>query len=312
MTGTDGQDHRPVADDGPSGRVGRHGGHTRPRRRRPAPRARIAHRGLEDEPTEVAPMSLGQRLRQPRTILSIVVPLGDHRLLPVPQSRPPGRGAGAHPPGKPGAGPAGVRGVLPRLPVARLSLEAAAARDRLRHQPAQLGRDHVHLVVRQLRRAGQARRRLSRLPAQDEQRRRRSAGRSAPCSSSASSTSSRSPSSAWRPGSGASATGCRRRSGCVFVVGHRRRVVAAIGLFTMRNFGRRILARLPLPPRILELYERFEEGVFGAIGLQAPADPGDPDRVDLDDRRAAPVHRHPGARLRRRRASACRGRSSWR
>ena len=36
----------------------------------------------------------------------------------------------------------------------------------------------------------------------------------------------------------------------------------------MRNFGRRILIRLPLPPRILELYERFEEGVFGAVGLR--------------------------------------------
>ena len=46
-------------------------------------------------------------------------------------------------------------------------------------------------------------------------------------------------------------------------------VVAAIGLFTMRNFGRRILDRLPLPPRVLELYDRFEEGVFGAVGLRA-------------------------------------------
>ena len=36
----------------------------------------------------------------------------------------------------------------------------------------------------------------------------------------------------------------------------------------MRNFGRRILTRLPLPPRVLELYERFEEGVFGAVGLR--------------------------------------------
>jgi uncharacterized protein (TIRG00374 family) len=54
----------------------------------------------------------------------------------------------------------------------------------------------------------------------------------------------------------------------VFVVGIVVVVVAAIGLFTMRNFGRRILIRLPLPPRILELYERFEEGVFGAVGLR--------------------------------------------
>ena len=45
-------------------------------------------------------------------------------------------------------------------------------------------------------------------------------------------------------------------------------VVAAVGLFTMRNFGRRILDRLPTPPRIKELYDRFEEGVFGAVGLR--------------------------------------------
>jgi glycosyltransferase 2 family protein len=54
----------------------------------------------------------------------------------------------------------------------------------------------------------------------------------------------------------------------VFIVGIVVVVVAAIGLFTMRNFGRRIIVRLPLPPRILELYERFEEGVFGAVGLR--------------------------------------------
>jgi uncharacterized protein (TIRG00374 family) len=54
----------------------------------------------------------------------------------------------------------------------------------------------------------------------------------------------------------------------VFIVGIVVVVIAAIGLFTMRNFGRRILTRLPLPPSILELYERFEEGVFGAIGLK--------------------------------------------
>jgi uncharacterized protein (TIRG00374 family) len=42
----------------------------------------------------------------------------------------------------------------------------------------------------------------------------------------------------------------------------------AFALFTMRNFGRRILTRLPLPPRVLELYDRFEQGVFGAIALR--------------------------------------------
>jgi uncharacterized protein (TIRG00374 family) len=54
----------------------------------------------------------------------------------------------------------------------------------------------------------------------------------------------------------------------VFILGIITIVVAAIGLFTMRNFGRRILTRLPLPPTVLELYERFEEGVFGAVGLR--------------------------------------------
>jgi uncharacterized protein (TIRG00374 family) len=45
-------------------------------------------------------------------------------------------------------------------------------------------------------------------------------------------------------------------------------VILAAGLLSMRNFGRRILVRLPLPHRVLELYDRFEEGVFGAVGLR--------------------------------------------
>ncbi|HYH91902.1 MAG TPA: lysylphosphatidylglycerol synthase transmembrane domain-containing protein [Candidatus Saccharimonadales bacterium] len=48
-------------------------------------------------------------------------------------------------------------------------------------------------------------------------------------------------------------------------------VVAALslGLFTMRNFGRRIIVALPfLPHRLLELYDRFEEGVFGAVAVK--------------------------------------------
>ena len=45
-------------------------------------------------------------------------------------------------------------------------------------------------------------------------------------------------------------------------------VVLAVGLLTLRNFGRRIIVRLPLPHRILELYDRFEEGVFGAVGVK--------------------------------------------
>jgi len=48
-------------------------------------------------------------------------------------------------------------------------------------------------------------------------------------------------------------------------------VVLALGLLFLRNVGARFLAALPLPRKqtILELYERFEEGVFGAIGLRA-------------------------------------------
>jgi glycosyltransferase 2 family protein len=55
----------------------------------------------------------------------------------------------------------------------------------------------------------------------------------------------------------------------VFAVGVGFVVMLAVGLLTMRNFGRRILTRLPLPHRILELYDRFEEGVFASIGLRA-------------------------------------------
>jgi len=45
-------------------------------------------------------------------------------------------------------------------------------------------------------------------------------------------------------------------------------VVLAAMLLTLRNFGRRILVRLPVPHRVVELYDRFEEGVFGAVGLR--------------------------------------------
>ncbi len=42
-----------------------------------------------------------------------------------------------------------------------------------------------------------------------------------------------------------------------------------LGLVSLRNFGRRVLAALPLPARVLELYDRFEEGVFLAVGRRA-------------------------------------------
>jgi uncharacterized protein (TIRG00374 family) len=54
----------------------------------------------------------------------------------------------------------------------------------------------------------------------------------------------------------------------VFAIGVGVVVLLAAGLLTLRNFGRRILVRLPVPQRIVEYYDRFEEGVFGAIGLR--------------------------------------------
>lgn len=54
----------------------------------------------------------------------------------------------------------------------------------------------------------------------------------------------------------------------VFALGLVVIAVLSVGLFTMRNFGRRILNVLPTPPRVLELYDRFEEGVFGSIALR--------------------------------------------
>ena len=55
----------------------------------------------------------------------------------------------------------------------------------------------------------------------------------------------------------------------VFAIGVVVVLLLAGGLLTLRNFGRRILARLPVPHRILEFYDRFEEGVFASIGLKA-------------------------------------------
>ena len=43
-------------------------------------------------------------------------------------------------------------------------------------------------------------------------------------------------------------------------------VVLIVALVVMRNFGRRVIAILPLPHRVAELYDRFEEGVFGSVG----------------------------------------------
>ncbi len=45
-------------------------------------------------------------------------------------------------------------------------------------------------------------------------------------------------------------------------------IVLAVGVFTMRNFGQRLIVRLPLPHRALEMYDRFEQGFF-ALNLRS-------------------------------------------
>ena len=59
----------------------------------------------------------------------------------------------------------------------------------------------------------------------------------------------------------------------VFAIGLAVVVALAIGLYTVRNFGRRAIERLPLPgkARLTEFYDRFEEGVFAINPRQVPA-----------------------------------------
>jgi glycosyltransferase 2 family protein len=43
-----------------------------------------------------------------------------------------------------------------------------------------------------------------------------------------------------------------------------------VGLFTLRNFGGRVIRRMPGSGRVMEFYERFEEGVFAINPRQIP------------------------------------------
>ncbi len=65
-------------------------------------------------------------------------------------------------------------------------------------------------------------------------------------------------------------SGMPREVQVIFVLGFIVVVLLALALFTLRNFGRRLLDVLPVPVRLVELYERFEEGVFGIGGRQIP------------------------------------------
>lgn len=54
----------------------------------------------------------------------------------------------------------------------------------------------------------------------------------------------------------------------VFAIGVVVVVALIVALVVMRNFGRRVIAILPLPHRVADFYDRFEEGVFGSVGLR--------------------------------------------
>ncbi len=64
-------------------------------------------------------------------------------------------------------------------------------------------------------------------------------------------------------------TGLPTEAQLVFAVGVVFVILLAAGLLTMRNFGRRLIMALPIPAKVRELYDRFEEGVFLSVGLRA-------------------------------------------
>ena len=56
----------------------------------------------------------------------------------------------------------------------------------------------------------------------------------------------------------------------IFVLGLVVVAVLIVGLLVVRNFGRRILVRLPVPHRMVELYDLFEEGMFAVDRRSLP------------------------------------------
>jgi glycosyltransferase 2 family protein len=58
----------------------------------------------------------------------------------------------------------------------------------------------------------------------------------------------------------------------VFGIGVAVVIALVVGLYTVRNFGRRALIRVPLPgkQKLLEYYDRFEQGVFAIGRRQVP------------------------------------------
>ena len=54
----------------------------------------------------------------------------------------------------------------------------------------------------------------------------------------------------------------------IFAIGVVVIVLLIVALVVMRNFGRRVIGLLPLPHRVADFYDRFEEGVFGSVGVR--------------------------------------------
>ncbi len=65
-------------------------------------------------------------------------------------------------------------------------------------------------------------------------------------------------------------TGLSAEVQIVFAIGLVVVLLLAVGLYTVRNFGSRIIRRLPLPHRVVEFYDRFEEGVFSIQARRVP------------------------------------------
>jgi glycosyltransferase 2 family protein len=57
-------------------------------------------------------------------------------------------------------------------------------------------------------------------------------------------------------------SGMSREVQIIFAVGLVVVLVLVIGLFVVRNFGRQILTHLPVPHRVVAFYDQFEEGLF--------------------------------------------------
>ena len=244
---------------------------------------------------------LSRRLRDPRTIISLVLPLVLVVLIAVNlRGNIDFAALGAD------RSPTPTRWLLLVAPsliyyaglsAPRLSLAAAAARRRNRVARARLNRDHLHQLAGQLPRArpssatsiargcyGQLRRlaephlrhglhRAHLRPVRD-------------C--------------AAGPGGWLlelSRPACRPRCSWSSVSGWRSSRRWPSGLFLVRNFGRRLMHRLPLPgANCVEFYDRFEEGVFSIDARRVPW-LADRDGAHLGNRGDAPVPGHPGPRF---------------